>query len=264
MPKTYEEELAFAKDLAAHAGQIMKRYFRAEDIGTQTKEDNTPLTIADTKINNLVIERVKQEFPEHGVIGEEDSYETKRDFVWVVDPIDGTMPFSMGIPVSTFSLGLVDRKDGQPILGVAYDPYLNHLYSAVRGQGAFLNDKPIHTSKNGDLKASYSYVSGSHGYSGGKTIDQLQEKGGWQFHLLSFVYAAAKVASGEFVCATMGYGSPWDSAAAAIIVTEAGGVASDRTGKTRRYDEFSDGILLAANQKIHDQFVQMLKESKIS
>lgn len=261
MPKNYAEELAFAKDLATHAGQIMRRYFRAEDIGTISKADNTPVTVADTAINDLVIQRVKQEFPEHGVIGEEDSFETKRDFVWVVDPIDGTMPFSLGIPISTFSLALVDRSDGQPVLGVAYDPYLDHLYSAVKGQGAHLNETPIHTLKKKTLKGTYSYVSTGHSFKGGKVMEALREKEAWQFHLLSFVYAGTKVASADFACALMGYGSPWDAAAASIIVTEAGGVATDLRGKPRRFDEFCDGIVLSANQAIHDQFIVMLNKS---
>jgi myo-inositol-1(or 4)-monophosphatase len=101
---SYEKELRFATDLAQEAGAIMDRYFRAEDIGTELKQDLTPVTVADTTINDLVIDRVQQSYPEHGVLGEENSYEPTRDRIWVVDPIDGTVPFSLGIPTSTFSL----------------------------------------------------------------------------------------------------------------------------------------------------------------
>ncbi len=78
----YAEELEFAKGLALEAGGIMRRYFNAEDIGTTWKQDNTPLTVADTTINELVISRVKEMFPKDGVIGEEASYETERPRVW--------------------------------------------------------------------------------------------------------------------------------------------------------------------------------------
>ena len=115
---SYEKELDFAKALALEAGEIMRKYFRSDRLGTVQKDDLTPLTVADTAINDLVIERVQHEFPEHGVLGEEASYEPNRQWIWVVDPIDGTSPYSCGIPISTFSLALVNKKDGQPYVSV--------------------------------------------------------------------------------------------------------------------------------------------------
>lgn len=263
MPKTYQKELAFAKDLAAHAGQIMKRYFRAENIGTVWKEDDTPLTIADTTINDLVIERVKQVFPQHGVIGEEASYETERDFVWVVDPIDGTMPFSLGMPLSMFSLALVDRSDGQSVLGVAYEPQLDHLYWAVKGGGAFLDDKPVKVSDKKDLKNSYLSIMGGHTkeFKSGQAKDIANVAGARTFVLFSQVYSAVKVATGDLVGSIFGYGSPWDSAAVSIIVEEAGGVVTDMMGNQRRYDEWSDGCILSANKEIHEELLKIVKEA---
>lgn len=260
---SYDKEFAFAKDLAAHAGDIMKRYFRAEDINTEWKDDKTPLTVADTKINNLVIERVKQEFPDHGVIGEEDSFETERDFVWVVDPIDGTMPFSLSIPVSMFSLALVDRKDGQAILGVAYDPELDHLYSAQVGKGAQLNDKPIHVSTQKDLDKSYISIMGNFkgDFKPGLASDLARDMGAKPFVLFSQVYSATKIASGELLGSIFGYGSPWDSAAVSVIVQEAGGVVTDMTGKQRRYDEWADGCVLSANNEVHEELLKIVKQA---
>ena len=124
----YEKELDFAKQLAQDAGEIMRRYFQSDDIGTELKEDNTPLTIADTKINQLAIDRVKQVFPRCGVIGEEDSFETEREELWVVDPIDGTKPYSLGIPVSTFCLAYAVNGDVK--VSVVYDPFQDRLYHA--------------------------------------------------------------------------------------------------------------------------------------
>src|SRR5690606_7148188 len=108
-----DEYLAFAKTLATEAGQIMRDHF-VLGIDTEWKQDATPLTIADTSINQLVIDQVKQRFPTHGVLGEEASFGTDREYLWVVDPVDGTMPYSHGIPTSTFSLALV--QNGQPIV----------------------------------------------------------------------------------------------------------------------------------------------------
>jgi myo-inositol-1(or 4)-monophosphatase len=266
----YDNELAFAIDLARDAGKIMRRYFLAEDIATEWKKDDTPLTIADTKINDLVIERVKKSFPKHGVIGEEASYEIKDEMVWVVDPIDGTVPFSLGIPCSTFSLGLVDRSDGQSVVAVVYDPQLDYLYTAQRGEGSFVNGVRLHTSKATDLPRTYISVLGgigrredarTHFIRQGACVDWLMDHGARPLSLQSQVYSACKVASGEFAGSIFGYGSPWDSAAASLIVEEAGGVVTDVNGKKRRYDEFAEGCLLAANQEMLTKLLSVVNAS---
>jgi fructose-1,6-bisphosphatase/inositol monophosphatase family enzyme len=266
---SYDPELAFAKALAREAGDIMRRYFRADDIGTEWKEDNTPLTVADTAVNELVIAKVKENFPDYGVIGEEDNYETDREMVRVVDPIDGTMPYTLGIPVSTFSLGLVDRSDGHAVLGVVYDPQLDELYTAVRGGGAFLNGRPIHTTAATDLKNSYLSVIGGGGphhrislYHPGAYADLALAEGTKVLCLYSQVYSAAKVASGDLIGSVFGYGSPWDSAAVSLLVEEAGGVVTDVHGQKRRYDDWADGCILSANQTVHDRLLELVKAAQ--
>lgn len=264
----YSQELEFAKGLAREAGIIMKQYFRVEN-NLQWKSDNTPLTIADTTINSLVINRVKAQFPKHGIIGEEESYESERDYVWVVDPIDGTMPYSIGIPLSMFSLALVERKKGTALVAVAYDPQLDTLYSAHKGKGAFLNDQPILTSPAETLKGGYTSVLGgidriSHKkfYQTGKCADLVRDEGARVFTLYSHVYAAVRVASGELLAASLGYGSPWDSAACSLIVQEAGGIAVGVEGKLRRYDEWGDGCLVVANQVILDKMLNIIQRAQ--
>lgn len=252
----YAKELEFAKGLAAAAGKIMKRYFQANDIGIQRKEDDSPVTVADTMINKLVIEQVKESFPSHGVLGEEESYEPAREKIWVVDPIDGTVPFSIGMPISTFSLAMVDRTDGQPVVAVAFDPYLDNLYTATKSGGAFLNGSRIMVS--GDTKLAYNYASvlgepvkiKDIYYRSGECIDKFREMGMKSIALQSYVYAASRVASGELIVAVLGYGSPWDTAAVCLLVREAGGVVTDLDGKNRRFDEFGDGCIVAANQSV--------------
>ena len=264
----YDNELAFAVDLARDAGKIMQRYFRAEDIGTEWKEDNTPLTVADTKINDLVIERVKKAFPTHSVIGEEASFEAKDDkFVWVIDPIDGTKPFSLGMPVSTFLLALVDRTDGQPLLGVVYDPYLDHMYTATKEEGAYLNAKRLKTSKATSFFKGYATVYGyAHAvktstinYQAGRVTNNLYAKGASVLNLSSGAYTGAKIASGEFLAMVDATGKPWDSAALCILVQEAGGVVTDLEGKQRRFDEVGLGCVLAANQTLLLEILDMIK-----
>ncbi|HEX5798069.1 MAG TPA: inositol monophosphatase [Candidatus Saccharimonadales bacterium] len=268
--KSYTSELAFAQKMASEAGKIMKRYFRSQDIDTEWKADHTPLTIADKKINDLLIEQVEKHYPDHGVIGEEDSYMEERDMVWVVDPIDGTAPYSLGIPTSTFCLALVDRKDGQPVIAVVYDPFLDHLYTATRGEGAYLNGKKLKASSVENFHHSYLAVNGfvkkvENGkvlIRPGKLMERIrQSHGGKCLTFQSHVYTAMKVASGELVGSVLAFGSPWDAAAASLIVEEAGGLATDLNGKKRRYDEFANGTVVAANSKILDILIYEIKKS---
>jgi len=261
------EYLEFAKSLAKEAGDIMLRYFRADDIGTEWKEDDTPITVADQMINDLVIERVRKAYPEHGVIGEEGSFHEDKSFVWVVDPIDGTSPFSHDIPVSCFSLALVDRSDGQPLVAVTNDPFQERLYSATAGGGSYLGDRKI--SSSNDTRAHRSFMSvgmgmpGQDSYSTAAATASLRDKGVSVVYIASHVYFANLVAEGKIQARFMPYGSPWDSAAVALLVQEAGGVVTDVYGKKRRYDEFADGCILSANEAIHKLVLEAIKDSPL-
>jgi len=98
---------------------------------------------------------VTELFPKYSVHGEEQSLHVENpEGTWVCDPVDGTWPFAKGIPVSTFSLALVDTK-GRSILGVVYDPYNDRLFEATLGDGAKLNGRPIHVSSKATLDLAY-------------------------------------------------------------------------------------------------------------
>ncbi|MDR1032910.1 MAG: inositol monophosphatase, partial [Candidatus Nomurabacteria bacterium] len=127
--------LEFARRLAYAAGGVMLKYFRLGGGISHYKEDNTIVTKADTEINQMVIDRVRATYPGHGVYGEEDSFGRDKNELWVCDPIDGTNMFARGVPVAVFSLAFV--VDGEPVMGVVYDPFTDRLYTAVKGEGAF-------------------------------------------------------------------------------------------------------------------------------
>ena len=158
------------------------------------------MTIADEEINQLVIKRVAERYPSHDIDGEEASARRGSDYVWVCDPIDGTAPFAMELPVSVFSLALV--INGQPEVGVIYAPFSDHLYWAVRNYGAYLNNQPIHVSQNSLddrvemnvdwwLSAEWDVM---------RVIHKLAyEKGAYVTALGSTTHAAALVARGGFV-----------------------------------------------------------------
>src|SRR3989344_508119 len=142
----------FAIKLAKQAGKIIKDNFTS-NMKKEWKSDNTPVTETDLKINQLVIDAVKKHFPTHSIIAEEGSYKVDNsEYSWVCDPVDGTIPFSHGIPTCAFSLALV--KNGAPILGVIYDPFIDRLFFAEKNKHAFLNDKMIKVSDKKDLENS--------------------------------------------------------------------------------------------------------------
>ncbi|HSX47085.1 MAG TPA: inositol monophosphatase [Patescibacteria group bacterium] len=263
----YEKELAFAKDLAENAGKIMGRYFRAKDIGTVTKADHTPVTIADTQINDLVIKKVKETFQDHGVLGEENSFKPERKLIWVVDPIDGTAPYSLGIPVSTFSLALVDRADGQALVAVTYDPFLEEMYHATQGGGAFKNGEPIKTSKSHDFQHAYISLSSrslegeGYNYQPAKVLQEFRSQGTKVLSFVSFVYTANRVATGQLLVTIVGETEAWDIAACAMLIQEAGGVVTDFYGKKRRFDESGDGCIMAANKEVLNTFLSRIKQT---
>ncbi len=156
-----ENYLEFAKTLAKEAEEIALRYFSFETESIW-KEDNTPLTEADTEINYLVIKRINETYPEHSIYGEERSeIKANSKYIWVCDPIDGTIAFSCGLPIFVFSIALVDQSDGQPILGLINDPIMKTMYWAYKGNGAYRNGKEIFVSNEVTLKNTYAVINDS-------------------------------------------------------------------------------------------------------
>jgi fructose-1,6-bisphosphatase/inositol monophosphatase family enzyme len=262
---SYSKELDFGIKLAQESGKIMRDYFNRKDKNLAWKSDDTPITDADKKINQLVIRKVKTSFPDHGILGEEESLYENEDLIWVVDPIDGTAPFSLNMPVSTFSLALVDRRNGgQPVVGIAFDPYLNNMYTATKGQGTYLNGNRLKTSNASTFNKSYVSIQGGVfdsdkvDYQASAVMDKIRLMGARQFNIVSGVYLTVKIASGDFLLVSMGNGAPWDTAASALIVEEAGGIVTDLEGNQRRFDEFGQGCILAANKQIHELLLKMI------
>lgn len=256
-----EQYLELAKEIAEESSVIALKYF-GFDTDKTWKSDNTPLTQADTEINSLVIRKIHEKYPDHSVQGEEESvHKEGAGYVWICDPIDGTMPYSLGLPTFTFSLALVDRTDGQPILGLINDPVQKHMYWAYKGSGAFRNGKRIFVNKDSDLKNTYLDVDGtrkSPGPSKAEIIDRLRDKGARSMVLLSLIYGAIQVANGKFTGAVFLNSFAHDIAALKIITEEAGGKVTDLYGNSRRYDEEGAGCVFS-NGILHDDIMECVK-----
>ncbi|MGB7957943.1 MAG: inositol monophosphatase [Minisyncoccia bacterium] len=243
----------FVVDLAEKAGKIMLANFSL-GMKKDWKEDNTPLTITDTTINKMVIEEVKKNFPDHALLGEEESNMKESEYVWVCDPVDGTVPFSHGYPTFMFSLALT--HNGESILGVLYDPTLKRMFYAEKGKGAFLNGQPMHVSKVSSFKNAMVNLD-----TDVRLIDlrkKLIDKDAYTTTFYSATYGAALVVCGEFVAQVYEYDKPWDGAAVKIIVEEAGGKVTDIAGKEQRYDKPINGFV-ATNGSVHDEIIRIIQ-----
>lgn len=258
---TYDKELEFAKALALEAGAIMRVYF-GFDLSREWKSDQTPVTKADVEINSLVIMRIKENYPGDGAYGEEESFETNSNRLWVCDPVDGTMPYSHGLQISTFSLALV--IDGTPVVGVIYDPFMHRLFYAQKGEGTFCNGKPLHVSKQ-SIKNALVDVEGFPA-KGTKAVTRhditicqsIEAAGANTTHLWSAIIVFALVAAGQYTAALFNLSNIHDVAAAKVIVEEAGGKVTDLFGNEQRYDRPIKGFI-ASNGVIHDQLLGVVR-----
>ena len=255
----YNNYLEFAKDIAYKAKDIMLKYFNSDN-SESYKEDNTIVTLADKEINDLLIKEVKEVFPNHSVDGEEESC-GNSNYVWVCDPIDGTAMYSRGIPVAVFSLALT--IDGNPVVGVVYDPFNDNMYYATQGSGAYKNNNKIHVSNidlsdkrsvaHYDMHPSFDY----------NIFDVIKELGNKSYFVSigSIIRASMCIAEGNFTLAIFPgiIHKNCDIAAVKIIVSEAGGVVTDLFGNEQRYDKSINGALIS-NGIMHDEVVELIKK----
>ncbi len=254
-------------NLAKTAGKIMEENF-CLGMKISWKADNTPITEFDTRINRLVISWFAQEFPEISVIGEEESKIVKNsEYTALVDPIDGTVPFCHGIPVSTFCLSIIDNKNGRPVIGVIHDPFLKRTWHAEAGKGAFFNGKPARVSNRSAISNSLVSIMwwNTAKFNLCKACNLLVRKKAHCLNLFSVAICGGLIASGEMAASIFPSVHAWETAAMEIIVAEAGGKATDLYGDKIKYSGNSkiSGHIIS-NGLIHDELVAIVKKSGIS
>lgn len=259
MDENLDELLAWAEALAHRAGEIMRAYFDSStaDKRVEKKSDRTPVTIADKKINDLLIERVAADFPEHGVLGEEASAHENRKKLWVCDPIDGTAGFILGIPTAMFSLAFV--VDGEPLAAVMYEPLLDKMFTAVKGKGARLNGNSLHVSDGDLLRDARLGVSSStlKHPTGRAFFEALLSVGVKPVIVPGEVFRGGLTAAGKIDGHIFPGRSAHDVAAEKLIVEEAGGKVTDLFGHEQRYDGKIQGAIVS-NGLIHQALVDQL------
>lgn len=259
------EYLEFAKALADEAGLIMLKHFKV-GVANQPKEHegNTPVTIADTAINSMVIEAIRNQYPTHTVIGEEESSrKDNAEYTWVCDPIDGTIPYVMGVPTNVFSIAMVDA-DGHPVVAVVFDPYMNRKYWATKGGGAFMNGQAIHVNTQANLSHAYVGMSGSRS----KIIKPIEFKSTLTAAcyrpviLNCAIYEAMLVGCGQMAASIYIGSGAHDVATSKLIVEEAGGTVTSVFGKEQRYDQPVEGVIIS-NGTLHSTLVELADSFKV-
>jgi fructose-1,6-bisphosphatase/inositol monophosphatase family enzyme len=256
----YAQELRFAREFADAAAALIRRV-SAGGYRIDTKADRTLVTTADREVNRQFIERVRQRFPGDGVLGEEASHPGDGPRTWVVDPMDGTQQFVLGIPVFMVSIALVE--DGRPVMGVAANPSTRETYWAESGAGAYREGTRLHVSnRDGITEPAIVSGGGAHPGPGGLDADTLLRvstspavRSTAQRFPWPTVFSGCKVAEGSWDADLFGQPAAHDVAAVCVIVREAGGTVTNRFGDDQRYDAPVEGCVLS-NGLLHEHLVR--------
>jgi len=245
---------------ATRAGAAeITRFFNKEFTVSNKEGVNNLVTEADHAAEKAIMAVIKNHFPEHQILAEETG-EIIQDsnYKWIIDPIDGTVNFAHGIPLNCVSIGI--EKDNNIVLAAVYNPHMNEFFFAEKGQGAFLNDKPIQVSAqtaaiNACLVTGfpYTYINMPNGPL--EIFDRFIRKGVPVRRLGSAAIDLCWVAAGRFDGFYEHKLEPWDSAAGYLIVEEAGGKVTDFDGNL--FSVYQHRIL-ATNGKIHEEMLRVI------
>lgn len=237
-----QEVVAIAKLAGA---EILKIYQQKDDVNIKIKGDNSPVTEADLKAHQVIVEQLQQLTPEWPILSEEAAdipYETRRSwqYYWLVDPLDGTKEFIHGNDEFTVNIALIYQ--GQPILGVVYVPCADTTYYALNLEGAFkqvANDQPSAIHCSAEPQNPMRIVSSRH-HKQPKLQQIFSAVGAYKLAVHGSALKFCVVAEGKAdFYPRPGPTSEWDTAAAQCIVEQAGGVVCNEQGEPFRYNQKS-------------------------
>ena len=254
---------------ARAAGAIINRAaLDVESVRVSVKQTNDFVTEVDQAAEAAIIETLLTAYPGHGILAEESGSEhgaKDSEFVWIIDPLDGTTNFIHGFPVYCVSIALSVK--GKVEQAVVYDPTRNDLFCATKGRGAYMNDRRIRVAKRTRLEeclisTGFPYRPGdklkTYLLALGEVMSQCAGVRRPGAAALDLAYVAAGFSDGFFEASLQ----PWDVAAGSLLVTEAGGLIGNFTGEAHFMDQ---GECMAANPKIYGQMVATLgKYSKFA
>jgi myo-inositol-1(or 4)-monophosphatase len=255
--------LNLATYLAKQAGKLQMERLGSEHT-IEFKGAINLVTEVDKASEELIIDGIKKHFPDHNILAEESgSQKTESDFWWIIDPLDGTTNYAHQFPFFCISIGL--EEGGELIAGVIYDPNRDELFAAERGKGATLNGKPIQVSEANNLKESLLATGFAYNIQESERLDNLN-------NFEAFVKTARAVRRPGAAALDLAYVAcgrmdgfwelflnPWDIAAGALIIEEAGGKVTSFDGSKLniRGEE-----ILASNGLIHNEMMNVLARTR--
>ena len=250
----------FAVELAREAGQVLMDHFERRLIVKSKSSEIDLVTEADVASDKLIVEAIRQQYPEHSILSEEGLGEEQAgEFLWLIDPLDGTTNYAHGYPV--FSVTITLQREGENVLGVTYDPVRDELFWAEKGQGAYCNGRRLSVSgvvnlRHSLLATGFFYTRASIEDNNlaefGRIMPRVQgvRRGGSAALDMAYVAAGRLDGYWEF------HLSPWDWAAGDLLVREAGGRTSDVSGRPWR---LRSGNMVATNDLLHEALLAALK-----
>lgn len=257
------QQLNKLQDIVCEAGRIGLGYF-GKNVKNWIKSDDTPITEADLAVNDYLDEHLKALMPEYGWLSEEtvDNLERQtKEYIWIIDPIDGTKAFIKGLAEWVVSVAIV--KDGRPILGLIYDPIAEILYFAEQGHGAYLINSQKQRVKIAPSDKRNVHEANVLAYR--FHFDRMTSRSDYiwpdmQYKIVnSMAMRVALVACGEFdAMVSFTNKSEWDIAAADIIIHEAGGHITDGTGQKLIYNKDVPSLphMVAAGASLHAKIIE--------
>jgi len=254
------EYLKIAIQAVESSGKILIEYFeKLHDFKQKNKNIRDLVTEVDVLSENNIKKIIENDFPEHSINGEETGLMKKEsEYCWHIDPIDGTVNYSQGIPLCAVSVGLQYNKE--IIAGAIYNPFTEELFFASKGKGAFLNGKPIFVSSKNKLREGLFVAAFSSDIEKEKSKEynifgKINNTTRGVLRLGSAALALAYLACGRIDGFWAHDLYPWDVAGGLALINEAGGQLSN--GKGKEYS-LKSKVLIASNPRIHGQLIDKL------
>lgn len=249
--------LNFSYFLADRARQITKPYFRVSNLKIEDKADLSPVSVADRGCEEQLRKLIKENYPNHEIIGEEFGRSGNSDYQWIIDPIDGTKSFISGFPIWATLIALFYQ--GEPLLSIIDMPILSERFSALKGEPTKLNGQIIKTREIKELKKAISYSTSPTMFEKEQIIKYGNlQKEIYQQRFTGDAYSYAMLSAGWIDLVVEADMKPYDYLPLILIVENAGGIITDWQGNKLTLE--SKGEVLAAGNKIlHQQALEILR-----
>ena len=252
---------SIAEKAAREAGKLLnENFYKAKGVSSKGNRGDI-VTDIDLKAEKIILDSIKSNFPDHDILSEEagSKGDSTSKYMWVVDPIDGTMNYYHGMSPYRIGIGLLEDK--KPILNILYNPTKDELYVATKGGGAFLNGKKINVSDREELKdCVVMFHLSSKKDPRTRTMNVLEKicETAMQVRMLgSSLASLSYIASGRFDVFFSVQQKPWDILPGSLLIEEAGGKVTDIRGNEITLE--STSVLVSNGGKVHEQMLKLLE-----